>query len=391
MRTAKIATMTTLLSLGLGCAQKAMEPEDMEVAAIMLVQGQVRIRHDAGDMPATVGTGLHREDIVQTGTGAAAILHLKNNYLVRVDEEIELAVADIVLLGADEIDLDASEQLASLLYPEERDQFAGLQDAERVAGWQSRMSAGEAPAAGVEEDEESEDPSAEPWFWESNEEAPAAAAESAPAPSATAEAKPKKKKAKKEKNRADSGARDSKVLDETEAEAPDDSSDMFGDGGLGLDGIGTVGNSEGATGMGSGFGGASSTGGREQTGGGGGAGRQTAGGDAPAVVDELEKGLLSGEKKEEQKQDKVVDLPNNASVADRFATGDLKTCLDTWATGQPVDVGEVHFTIRHAGGTISRVVADKGLTVPGCLRELRGTSVTDAPSPWVVVYTAPPK
>ncbi len=113
-----------------------------EVAAVMLIQGTVTIHDGDGSYPADLGTGLRRSDTVVTGEESAVVLHLHNNHLVRLDEDLELEVADIVLLDAPDIPLDVDSALSSLLYPGERDEMRGADEASRVAGWQSRLSAG---------------------------------------------------------------------------------------------------------------------------------------------------------------------------------------------------------------------------------------------------------
>ena len=65
MRAVQMLSVVSVVSLT-ACAQKAMEPEDRSIAAVMLVQGDVSIRGPSGESaPAVVGLGLIREDIVK--------------------------------------------------------------------------------------------------------------------------------------------------------------------------------------------------------------------------------------------------------------------------------------------------------------------------------------
>lgn len=121
-----------------------------DVAAVLAVDGTVEVVRAAGAVDATPRLSLDRADRIHTGDDGAVILLLSNNRLVRVDEDLDLAVKDIVLLGAAKTSVPVSEQLDDLLYPGERDSMRGIDDAERIAGWQARLSAATAvPAQSV--------------------------------------------------------------------------------------------------------------------------------------------------------------------------------------------------------------------------------------------------
>lgn len=136
--------MTLLLALSILSAYAE------DVAAVLAVDGTVQVVRAAGTVDASPRLALDRADRVHTGEDGAVILLLSNNRLVRVDEDLDLAVKDIVLLGAPKTSVPVSEQLADLLYPGERESMRGIDDAERIAGWQARLSAATAvPAQSV--------------------------------------------------------------------------------------------------------------------------------------------------------------------------------------------------------------------------------------------------
>jgi len=115
-----------------------------DVAAVMLTTGQASVLSEGVEAPAATGLALDRKDVLKTGPEGAIIVHLSNDHLVRIDSDLELAVADIVMLSAPQATVPPGQQLADLLYPEE---VSALGDsvvrAERVAGWHSRLTATE--------------------------------------------------------------------------------------------------------------------------------------------------------------------------------------------------------------------------------------------------------
>lgn len=119
-----------------------------EVGAVMLVSGSASLRSASGaQRPVEVGAPVDRSDTVVTEEGALVVLHLRNEQLVRIDEDLSLAVARIVVLDAPPAPLNAQAQLAQLVDPRERTVIPGYAQAERVAGWHARLTAAEAPAA----------------------------------------------------------------------------------------------------------------------------------------------------------------------------------------------------------------------------------------------------
>lgn len=113
-----------------------------DVAQVLAVDGTVNIARASGAVvPADPRVSLDRGDTVQTGEDGAVILMLSNSRLVRVDEDLELKVGDIALLGSPKTVVPPAQQLDALLYPGERERMRGIDDAERIAGWQARLSA----------------------------------------------------------------------------------------------------------------------------------------------------------------------------------------------------------------------------------------------------------
>ncbi|MBT3221560.1 MAG: hypothetical protein HN348_20965 [Proteobacteria bacterium] len=135
--------LSTVLLLNVFLASSAWAED---VAAFLLVQGDVSVSSSEGAFEqVVVGTSLERDDLIKTDWDSAAILQLHNNHLVRIDEDLELKVSDLVLLDAPLSTADFKTQLDTLLYPEERASMDGIERAERVAGWHARVTASYAP------------------------------------------------------------------------------------------------------------------------------------------------------------------------------------------------------------------------------------------------------
>lgn len=118
-----------------------------DVAAVLTVEGTVEVTRASGVVAAVPDLSLDRADVIKTGSDGAVILLLSNNRLVRVDEELSLPIANIVLLGSPASTVPIKVQLEELLYPGERASMRGVEDAERLAGFQSRISAATAVPA----------------------------------------------------------------------------------------------------------------------------------------------------------------------------------------------------------------------------------------------------
>lgn len=120
-----------------------------EVAAVLLFSGSVTIESGGVGHPARVGEGLTESAKVIVGEESSVILHLQNEYLVRLDDEMALPVSKLALLRAPAAQASVKDQLATLLDPAERADFPGVDRAERVAGWHARLSAGAAAPPGT--------------------------------------------------------------------------------------------------------------------------------------------------------------------------------------------------------------------------------------------------
>ncbi|MCA9689505.1 MAG: hypothetical protein KC636_07830 [Myxococcales bacterium] len=117
---------------------------DEAVAAIVLVEGSPQIRSASGqEFAAAVGHPLVRGDVVVAPSDALVIVLLENGYLVRVDADLQVAVHDFALIDQPRSSESISAQVASLLSPEERTRAGGDGLAERIAGFQVRLGAGE--------------------------------------------------------------------------------------------------------------------------------------------------------------------------------------------------------------------------------------------------------
>lgn len=118
-----------------------------EVAVVLATQGTADVVRANGVVSAAPRLSLDRNDTLQTGEDGTIIVLLNNSRLVRIDEEVSLKVGQIVLLASPKTSVPVNTQLAELLYPSERDTLRGVEDAERIAGWQSRLQAATAVPA----------------------------------------------------------------------------------------------------------------------------------------------------------------------------------------------------------------------------------------------------
>lgn len=118
-----------------------------EVAAVLAVDGQAEVIRMNGIFQVTPTLGLDRADVVRTGEDGAVLVLLNNDRVVRIDEDLSLRVGDIVLLGLPRATVPVQAQISDLLYPGERVSMRGIGDAERIAGWHSRLQAGTAVPA----------------------------------------------------------------------------------------------------------------------------------------------------------------------------------------------------------------------------------------------------
>jgi len=160
MRSIKLVSLLgiALLATSLGCKDKGGVPSEgtrpagtgteEQAAYVLMVKGAVAVSTQVGkEFAAQVGQGLYRSDTLRTGAGAFLVIKLQNNYLVRLDEQLELAVKDIVLINAKTTDRDFREQLDRLLNSDETTVADREGVYQRIAGWRSERKAVETVAS----------------------------------------------------------------------------------------------------------------------------------------------------------------------------------------------------------------------------------------------------
>ncbi|MBK8263087.1 MAG: hypothetical protein IPK80_17325 [Nannocystis sp.] len=80
---------------------------------------------------------LRREDKLIVGEGAVALLYLKNGYLVRLDDDLELLVRELALIDAPPTTTSLDDQLDALVGGALK-----VDDRARITGWQQGLHAG---------------------------------------------------------------------------------------------------------------------------------------------------------------------------------------------------------------------------------------------------------
>ena len=137
-----------VLLIQLGCSSKdpfstyqlAARPEQANQgqtkAVLVMHAGEVSIQSANGHrFSAQPALPLLSNDQIATKNNSFAIVHLHNNHVVRLDEDLRLQVANLAMFHAKKTSLAVAQQLTSLLKPEERNQ------PERIVGWHARMQA----------------------------------------------------------------------------------------------------------------------------------------------------------------------------------------------------------------------------------------------------------
>lgn len=346
-----------------------------DVAAVLLLQGDVEILDASGTRrAATLELGLVRSDTVITAEESAVILQLHNDHLVRVDEDLELTVSDIVLLDATPTSVSPQDQLASLLYPDERGTMTG--DSERIAGWHARMTAAYAPKAISEADMEESARKQEDTL-DANKAPMGRAAPAPPTSSAPMEPPPSPDPAGDavydfatddvSGELLDGALLEYKETEEAPEEEPaDDEGGDFADDEYDEDGYGY-----GA------YGSAAPTA-------------------EYAEITSARPGRDKKPKKDKKKgggggafgapKAQAMEAPADPSAgafdaySARFAgPSPLRTCIDTWAAGLPVELQTVRFSLRLRDGAVYRVRVDQGLAAPLCARDALIGEVTTLP------------
>jgi len=113
-------------------------PLDAPAGTVLLVQGKARVLAAGRDFEAAPGFSLGRGDELAVDLGGLAVIELANGYLVRIDEEISLQVAEILLLDAAPPRESLEGQLQRLFAGEERTRLP-----ERIVGFHARVAAAE--------------------------------------------------------------------------------------------------------------------------------------------------------------------------------------------------------------------------------------------------------
>jgi hypothetical protein len=113
------------------------------VARVLLLEGTTQVTAANGfRFPARPGLPLVRTDLLEIAPGGGFLMLelVKNGYLVRLDEDTRLGLAEVVLLDAPPARVGLQEQLSRLMTSEE------LARGERLAGWHARMRAADSAA-----------------------------------------------------------------------------------------------------------------------------------------------------------------------------------------------------------------------------------------------------
>lgn len=103
---------------------------------LLLSEGDNTIVRGGDTVPAAVDTVVYAEDLLVVGEDGFLVVGLSNQWLVRVEEDLEVQVSELAGFGEPPTTLSTDEQLARLLTPEERDGWDGE---ERIAGWHARL------------------------------------------------------------------------------------------------------------------------------------------------------------------------------------------------------------------------------------------------------------
>ena len=104
------------------------------VAHVHIVDGAATVKAANGFVfKAAPGIPLLRSDEITAPISGFVVLRLRNNFLVRIDEDLALTVSDILLLDAPRAKKSLDRQLDRLLTKKER------QEGERIAGWHARL------------------------------------------------------------------------------------------------------------------------------------------------------------------------------------------------------------------------------------------------------------
>lgn len=124
------------------------------VARVVALKGAVTAK-TAGNAPivVSVGTYFDADDTLEVGAGAWAAVVLRNEHVVRLDDDVQLKLSEVALFNAAKASVDLQAQLNRLLQPDERKNA----NAERLIGWHAGLVA--ANTAKKEEEQAQDAPS----------------------------------------------------------------------------------------------------------------------------------------------------------------------------------------------------------------------------------------
>lgn len=122
------------------------DPKDA-VAQITLGNGKVTISTGKASFPAKVGYVLAASDSVEVAADAWVTLALKNDHVVRLDDELTVKVESLAMLKASRQTRTYKEQLDALVTPGEQE------GALRLAGWHATVMAANVPSTVASSDD----------------------------------------------------------------------------------------------------------------------------------------------------------------------------------------------------------------------------------------------
>lgn len=197
----------------LACSLAQAQP----VVRVELFKGAPTVVKDGRTIPAAYGQELSRKDQIRVPASSWLVLQiLKNDFAVKIDEDLELPVSDIALLDAPRHAKSFDDQLAAMAKAKE------IELNDRVTGYQNRRMAGS--GGGGSKGGGRSEPQAEQAAPKEEAEAAAPAVQPAPPPPASAPAPAvfEKPKLKKKASRGAAADKETVAFDD-EVEAKRDS------------------------------------------------------------------------------------------------------------------------------------------------------------------------
>ncbi|HEY3447803.1 MAG TPA: hypothetical protein VGK67_15715 [Myxococcales bacterium] len=123
----------------LACSLAQAQP----VVRVMILKGSPKAVSKAQKTALRVDQELSRDDRIEVPSSSWVVLQiLKNDFVVKIDEDLEMPVGDIALLDASPKGASITDQLEAMVRAREI-------DTDRVTGYQNRRVAGEGSASGL--------------------------------------------------------------------------------------------------------------------------------------------------------------------------------------------------------------------------------------------------